>query len=42
MIVGMISGIFLWKFSDVFCGFLYDVKTIREKLTEESQSRESQ
>ena len=41
MIGGMISGIFLWKFSGVFCGFLYDVKTIREKLTEESQSKES-
>lgn len=38
----MIGGTFVRKLSGVFCGFLYDVKTIREKLTEESQSKESQ
>lgn len=31
---GFISGTFLWKFSKVFCGFLYDVKVIRTLIKE--------
>lgn len=32
---GFISGTFLWKFSKVFCGFLYDVKVMRIQLKED-------
>lgn len=34
---GFISGIFLWKFSEVFCGFLYDVKVIRKEIKNENR-----
>ena len=33
---GIISGIFLWKLSEVFCGFLYDVKVIRAEIEKEN------
>ncbi len=32
---GFICGTFLWKFSKVFCGFLYDVKVIRMEIKKE-------
>ena len=31
-----VSGIFLWKLSEVFCGFLYDVKVIRAEIEKEN------
>jgi len=35
LIGGFISGMFLWKFSEVLCGFLYDVKVMRIQLKED-------
>ena len=29
LIGGFVGGIFLWKFSDVFCSFLCDIKAIK-------------
>lgn len=34
MFGGIMSGMFLWKFSELFCGFLYDVKVIRTLIKE--------
>lgn len=38
LIGGFISGMFLWKFSEVFCGFLYDVKVMRIQMKEDLQT----
>lgn len=34
MFGGIMSGMFLWKFSELFCGFLYDVKVMRILIKE--------